>query len=226
MLIVVSRICEFGLFLSCVSVFLSLSFYVQAAFERYDMAGQLWASDLKSGCHSLAVQLFTLFPEGTFHEGDQRRVLAHLVAIPLILKNDLRASRDTREIRGLLSQDDITRMEGAENMANHCLDVIRSYYISAVAHKDLFLKDDVIGNRASLFEGRIEKLEKIARSMKFLDSFDISPGFVLVLNTILGIWFLILPFSLTDISGMFCFYVANLFSVSDLDAVFANHNMT
>lgn len=192
------------------SVFLALSFYVQAAFERYNLAGQLWASDLRSACHSLAAQLFTLFSDGTFHEGDQRRVLAHLAAIPLILKNDVRGSRDTSEVRGLLSQDDIARMEDAESMANHCLDVIRSYYIGAITRKDLCLKDVVIGNRASFFEDQIENVEKVVRSLKFLDSFGIAPGFELLLNTLLGIWFLILPFALAEISGKFCPSIAIL----------------
>lgn len=181
--------------------FLVLGFYVQAAFARYNSAGQIWVNDLRSGCHALAAQSFSLFEDGTLHEGDQLRMVAHIAALPLVLKNELRGSRDVREIKGLLSYDDMARIQCAESMASHCVDVIRSYFIALISRKDLLSKNIVFGNRVLFYKVGILGLERLIRSLKFLRSFDIAPGFVSLLNILLGIWFAILPFAIAEICG-------------------------
>lgn len=196
------------------AAFLVLGFYVQAAFARYNSAGHIWVDELGSNCHALAAQSFSLFEDNTLHEGDKLRMVAHIAALPLVLKNELRGSRDVREVKGLLSYEDIARIQCAESMASHCVDVIRSYFIALISRKDLLSKTVVFGNRVLFFKVGILGLERLIRSLKFLRSFDIAPGFLALLNALLGIWFVILPFAISEISGML-FFFRSLHATSD-----------
>lgn len=180
-----------------------LGFYGQAAFSRYTAAGRVWTHDLRFACSSLAAEFLALFPPGALHEGDHQRVLAHIAALPLVLKHELRYSRDTRELKGLLSHEDMVRIQCANSMSNHCVDVIRSYYAGGTTHKNLFTTKVVVGNRMSYIKMSVAHLENGIASSRFLRSYEIAPGFLVLLNLLLGTWFLLLPFALAEKSGMF-----------------------
>lgn len=179
-----------------------LGFYVQAAFTRYMSAGRVWTHDLRFACSSLAAQFMSLFPEGALHEGDHQRAVAHVAALPLVLKHELLHSRDTRELKGLLSSEDLLHIQCAESMANHCLDVIRAYYAAGSSHKDMFTKKVVMNNRASPMNLSITHIENGIALSKFLRSYEIAPGFQILLNLLLATWFLVLPFAIAERSGM------------------------
>lgn len=187
--------------LSLNEAFMLLGFFVRAAFVRYLAAGGVWGSRLRSYCHGLAVQFQTLFPEGTFHEGDHRRIIAHLAAIPLVLKSELRNSRDIREVKGLLSYKDLGRLQCADSMVTHCVDVLRSYLYSVTNYSNRLHKPFYYGRRVSMVKFLLHHMEKMIRESMFLRTFEIAPGFQTLLNTFLGLWFLILPFALAEHSG-------------------------
>eukprot|EP00737_Agarophyton_chilense_P002425 gb/GEZJ01002761.1/.p1 GENE.gb/GEZJ01002761.1/~~gb/GEZJ01002761.1/.p1 ORF type:complete len:1440 (-),score=182.28 gb/GEZJ01002761.1/:2957-7276(-) len=188
------------------AAFMLLGFFVQAAFIRYIAAGSVWGARLRSSCHSIAVQFQTLFSEGTIHDGDVTRVLAHVAAIPLVLKSELRNSRDLREVKGLLSFSDIARIQCADSMVSHCVDVIRSYYLFFMCHKEQISVPVTYGSRTSFVKYEIIELEKVIRHSKFLRSFEIAPGFLVLLKSFLGLWFLVLPFALAEFSGWFTIF--------------------
>ena len=51
-----------------------------------------------------------MFPVGAAHEGDYGRIIGHLVAIPLVLKEQVRHSFDPPDLVGYLSNEDIVRL--------------------------------------------------------------------------------------------------------------------
>ncbi|CAN8065431.1 unnamed protein product [Agarophyton chilense] len=185
------------------AAFMVLGFFVQAAFVRYISAGGVWGARLRASCHTLAVQFQTLFPEGSIHDGDHRRILSHIAAIPLVLKSELRNSRNIQEVKGLLSHHDISKIQCADSMVSHCVDVLRSYFLVYLHHSDRLRKPVVYGSGVAFVKMEIIALEKMIRQSKFLRSFDIAPGFLILLNCFMGIWFLILPFALAEYSGWF-----------------------
>lgn len=178
-----------------------LGFFVRAAFVRYLAAGGVWGSRLRCYCHGLAVHFQTLFPEGTFHEGDHRRIIAHVAALPLVLKSELRSSRDVREVKGLLSPKDLGQLQCADSMATHCVDVLRSYLFSVTNYSDRLHKPFYYGRRVSMVKFMIHHVEDMVGECMFLRTFEIAPAFQTLLNTFLGLWFVILPFALTEHSG-------------------------
>lgn len=167
------------------------------------LAADVWGDDLRSRCHSLAVQWIDLLPIGTWHDGDHDRVLAYIASLPIALKMDLRGSRDVRELKGLLSQQDIGKIHCAESMAWHCIDVIKSYYISATAHKDsMEIPHNVRGTkRLSKFTADLLQLELDVTTSQFIRSVKSSRADVLLLRLMLGIWMLFLPFAVAEKSG-------------------------
>lgn len=179
-----------------------IAFYIQAAFSRYNDAGAVWGDNLRSACHSLASQFLALFPDGAIHEKDHERVIGHVAAIPIVLKNEMRDSRDLREIKGLLSNEDYCRVQQAENMTMYCVDVVRSYFFKVINYPDELKKPHIPGDRILLIKYEILALERIITKSSFLHGFEIAPGFVSLLNSLLAIWFILLPFALAESSGM------------------------
>lgn len=177
-----------------------LGFYVNVAFGRYHRAGDAWGDDLRAACHALAAQISTFAPAGTWHEGDVDRLLAHIAAIPVALKMELRHDRNIVELKGLLSQQDIGRMHCATNMAQHCLDVVRSYLTMGAYHDEFLVRPFLAACKLSLF-GDIMKLEDVIRTCILLRDARISQGFIVMLRSLLLIWFIILPFILAEVTG-------------------------
>lgn len=187
------------------ATFTLLGFYVQAAFARYNDAGAVWGDNLRASCHYMTTAFLSLLPENAIHEKDHDRIIGHIAAIPLLLKMQLRGKRDVREIKGLLSYSDIARLQCSESMVDYCVDVIRSYVLDVNINYKKYLGESAIapGPRISFIAKEIRALENAIRSSQYLQSFEIAPGFLILLNALLGLWFLILPFVLVEGSGWF-----------------------
>lgn len=182
------------------TAFTLLGFYANTAFSRYHEAGSVWGDNLRASCHALSAQLLTRFSPGTWHRDDLKRLIAHIASVPIALKMETRGHRNVSELRGLLPLDDIGKMHCAESMTSHCVDVIRSYFYSAADHEDGVHNWN---NRMAFIKVEITSLERAIRSCLFLKQFEIAPGFMMLLRTLLGIWFLLLPFILAESSGWF-----------------------
>ena len=178
---------------------------MSTSFNRYNEAGAVCGEKLRALCHSLAAQFYTMVPAGSFHEGDQDRIIGHIAAIPIVMKHELRGSRDIREVKGLLSSHDYARIQSANSMINYCVDVVRAYHLKVGCHVELLEKAPNVppGNRRALTRTDIKDLELLICSYQFLRNFEIAPGFIALLKVLLGIWFLGLPFVLAEISGSF-----------------------
>lgn len=140
-------------------------------------------------------------PQGAWHPGDHERILAHVAAIPITLKQELRHERDLIELKGLLSQQDIGRIHIAGNMAMHCLDVLRSYCAMAMSHNEKLHVEFQFANRAVPILGDVRKLEGVVRNCLFIRDQGIARGFTVLLRALLVIFFLLVPFVLAEDTG-------------------------
>lgn len=184
--------------------FTVLGFFVRAAFGRYNTAGSVWGDSLRGSCHTLASTFMSYWPANEMHPGDKARLLGHLAALPVALKCDLRNSRDLRELKGLLSTSDISRIMHAYSMSTHCVTVVRSYYYKMMARMKTIKSTKVQGGRLNL-QTLVEMMmvERIVQTALFLKDVPIARGFLNLLNTLLFVFFAILPFILGEITGWF-----------------------
>lgn len=144
-----------------------------------------------------------MFEQGTWHNQDHARVIGHIAALPLVVKNELRGIRDMTELKGLLSFEDVEKIRRAHVMSSHCLDVIRSYFITGTRHTNRLNKNVYGGHRLSFVQLEIRRTEGTIRSAMFLKKYAIAPGFIVLLNVLVGTWFFLLPFVLAEKTGTF-----------------------
>lgn len=192
---------DVGIYVSLGS-FTVLGFFARAAFLRYNGAGSIWGDFLRGNCHTIASTFMSYWPANEVHSGDKKRILGHVAAIPVALKCDLRGSRDLRELRGLLSSSDVSRILYAQTMSTHCITVVRSYYYKVMARKKSIASTKIKGGRLDM-QTRFEllMLERTVQTALFLHDVPIAPGFVNLLNALLIIFFGILPFVLAELCG-------------------------
>lgn len=183
--------------------FLLLGFFAAAAFARYDRGGSLWEARVRPACHQLASALLIYARNGIVHAEDSRRVIGLVAAIPLLLKTDLREVRDLRDVAGLLTSQDLARVSCAESMVMHCLDVVRAYILRIINQMELLRHKEVAhpGARTAFVRSAIFVLEGAVQEARSLNTFAISPVFKVLLKTLLGIFFAIVPFVLFELSG-------------------------
>lgn len=184
------------------TAFFLLGFYVQLAYQRYTEAGAVWCSLVPAGCLGLSSAWLTCFEKGSWHEGDFERIFGHIAAIPIVLKHSVRDSRDLRDLQGLLSPQDIAAIQQAENMPTRCTDVLRSYYYHSKTMMNEGEDGEVVsGNRMSFVGPFLGALDAAITSSRFLHEFEFAKGFAQELNFLLGLWFVLLPLVLAEISG-------------------------
>lgn len=184
------------------AAFTLLGFFAEDAFSRYNEGGTVWGDSLRSLCNFHAGLFLKLWKKNRIHSGDHDRIIGHIAALPLVLKLELRDSRDMRQLMGLLSYADVGRMQRSSSMSFHCLDVIRTYWIKCTSTDS----KNVVRT-----EGAVEKgvkyyfldLEKAVKLVLFLKAFDIAPGFIKLLKTLLAMFFVVMPFVLAELTGWF-----------------------
>lgn len=182
--------------------FTVLGFYVSNAFRRYNLAGMVWGDHLRGQTHCVLSQMLPCWKSGDMHNGDFERFVGHLAALPIALKMELRGTRDLRELKGLLSANDVSKIQFSQSMSAQCLNVVRGYYSKLYIY--LTTKDGgkIAFSRTGLLLLRnLPDLEKTVQTALFLNNVGIAPEFISLVNLLLGLWFLIIPFVLAEISG-------------------------
>lgn len=190
-----------GTYLSIIT-FTLLGFYVSAALTRFHTAALVWGK-LGSSCHSLTRAFLSLTPTGTIHEGDHERILGFISAIPHVVTAQLLDSKEIPEISRVLSDEDIGQIECSESKAVHCVDVLRSYMLRILCHQNTYRDHDwpFPDSSASILRDAMTDLERAIHSLLYLKTFEIAPGFISLLNALLGLWFFIIPFIFAEFSG-------------------------
>lgn len=192
---------DVGTYLSFLA-FTVLGFYVNEAFARYSTAGSIWDCTLRKSCHLVTNYIMAIIPPNAIHDGDQARIVAHLAALPLVLKAELRDSRDLREVSGLLSHADLGLLQTAPSMSRHCLDVLLAYWCRFVKRDmEVKAKMNYLGINVQMLRYELSVVEEAVAKALLVKNFPIAPAFIHLLNSLLGIFFLVLPFILAEVSG-------------------------
>lgn len=188
-----------------IGTFALLGFYTNSAFGRYQQAGTIWGDQMKTVCHTMTTLFLSYVYPGSFHEGDQERIVGHIAAIPIVLKEQLRDGRDIREVQKFLSHDDVGKIQCAPNMALYCIDVLRSYLLKYMCDESsIDQKNWPTAGSCALYLGtKIDTLEDTIRQSFFIKRVSIPPGAFQVLRLLVVIWFIILPFAFAETSGWF-----------------------
>lgn len=80
---------------------------------------------------STANYVVQAFSRDCFHIGDRERILGYLVAFAVTLKRELRDERDLRELKCVLTDEDLSRLQNAPVMSSYCLYVLSGYCLEA-----------------------------------------------------------------------------------------------
>lgn len=184
--------------------FTTLGFFVRAAFKRYHLAGSVWGDHLRGSCHSLASQFLSYFQRDELHNGDHKRVISYIATLPLVLKSELRGSRDIRELKGLLSFTDLGHVQCAESMSGHCLSVVRSYFLKVLSRQGAVQGDALFPDRIGWTMQRdLMALEQAVQLTMYLNQTEMAPGFSVLVKILLAVWFFIVPFVVSEVMGWF-----------------------
>lgn len=119
------------------ALFLLLGFRVNESHARYMEAMKIWTS-ISGTTGSFAKYVVQAFPPGMFHPGDRVRILGFLVAFPVALKRELREERDLRELKSVLSPEDLAELQRAPSMSSHALYVLSAYMLKAQKKESRF----------------------------------------------------------------------------------------
>lgn len=100
-----------------------------------------------------------------------------------------------------MSNDDFGLIQRAPSMSRHCLDVIVTYWCANMK-KPIAPKCTLahMGTRVKMLRSEIRSLELAVNSALVMKNFPIASGFIIVLNALLGILFLVLPFILAEVT--------------------------
>lgn len=167
-------------------------------------AGKNLSAALGSTLHVISAYVESSSREASWRSVDFKRVLAHLASIPLVLREELRQSRDLSILKGLLSAEDVGKIECSENMTKYCVDVVRSYYFRALCHPDATQDSPLVSGGLPYYHigSELANLDTILSECLFVSRFQISPAALILLRLLLGVWFFIIPFVLAEKNGM------------------------
>lgn len=184
--------------------FTLLGLFTTAAFIRHQRAGALWEEDLRRNCHALAATAMAFYRDDAVHIGDKERIVGLIAAMPLLIKAELSNSRDVREVSALLNLEDLAFSSRSNSMVLHCCDRVRAYMIRLITAPDKLLNLDEAAPpriRSGFIRTPLVNIESAFHEARFLKTFGVSPILKVLLRVLLGMWFILLPFILFQVSG-------------------------
>lgn len=113
-------------------------------------ASRTW-TDISGTITDFAKYVVLGFPEGILHRGDRERILSFLVAFPIVLKRELRNERDLRELKTVLAESDLARLQNADSMSAYCLYVLSGYMLKARRREHEFPQTFIVVRFYSFF---------------------------------------------------------------------------
>lgn len=107
-----------------------LSFHLAEASSRHIQSLRSIYT-LSHTLRSISRKLHLLYPPGVWHPGDHRRLLSHLISVPLALFQSLIATPHPAPFSSLLHPDDISHLFHSTLPHKRCTTVLRSYLAAA-----------------------------------------------------------------------------------------------
>lgn len=207
--------------------FTLLAFYVNEAYERYAKAAKVWNGELQVLLHGIAAQFTIFWEEGTVHQGDKKRLIGHLAALPYALRSDLRQSKHIPEVKGLLSPADFVSMTFGKSMSLRAWSVTRAYYTKVAFRTDTLRPGSVQQGRMNLMiRQNMPAIESVIQTALHYRDRDMARQFTVLLNVWLFIWFVFLPFILVDFSGWLTIFWVPCIAISTLGMRDLAHDIT
>lgn len=187
------------------AVFVLLGFFIREAADRFREA-QCNLASVSDILEQSMRHIVQVYPPGTWHPGDQGRLVAHLVAYPIALKMTLRGEREAEQLATILHEDDIRDVLRADSMYIHCMQVVRSYLTAAEDDQHYGFKPAVVSTRAGwgtryLIMDMMDTIDDFANKTVRIAEFRPSAGYINHLHILLYIWFFFLPLALVKSSG-------------------------
>lgn len=190
-------------------LFLLLGFWLNDAYERYWSALMLWQTTIRSGIDEVVFQFAIICERGMWHHRDRERLFSYLAALPFVAKSVLRSSRDTSELRDILSPNDLAALEASDSMRHHCFDVIYGYcnsvdsiFAKNLRPSDSSFDDDennekrtTLGITAYSTLYNLWAVEKAFQECETIHNFPISKSFTAHMGVFTALWLAILPLS-------------------------------
>lgn len=188
-----------------ITAFLLLSFFVNAAYSRYNQASKIWLSSMKILLHRIAV-LWTLnFIPNSHYNGDFKRVFGLLGSLPIVLKHQVRNDRNLTELRGLLSRKDLGTILVADNMALRVIEMLKAHIVECTTYPTrVSIPSNVaVSSHTTSICSSLGELESVVQTVELLHTVPISSAFKRLSDALIVIWFLFLPFVFAEESGWF-----------------------
>lgn len=208
------------------ALFLILSFRASEALTRYSEGANL-LSALKGGLRHLVMDVFKHVPDGVYHENDKERLAAHLVQLPLALRDELLMEENSCDMQdGVLSEQDRLEMAVSGNSLGHVHRVMQCY-LETIDSYDLpnrGMKTDHQHLDFSLryaFSLRGLSLRKVTASIQLMKQFPLVPSYTRHQRVFTALWLCLLPLTMTASSGFWTILWAPVISygVLGLEAI-------
>lgn len=188
------------------ALFVLLAFYLREASARHT-ATRTRLSRFSALLAVAARHLLQQFSRAQWHDRDQDRIAAHLIAAPLALHMQLRGERDRAPLRHVLCPRDVDDVLAAPCMLMHCMNVVRAYLYAAepfVIHGFQTSRKPIAGPGArTLAFVVVDDVDVEALGLMRDAEFRPSVAYVNHLKIFLYIWLSLLPLSLVATSGWY-----------------------
>lgn len=187
------------------ALFVLLGFFIREASNRYWDAQVNW-SIIGAILRQIARHIRQTYPQGTWHEGDIDRIIAHLVAYPIALKMMLRGEREAMQFDGILHKEDIDDVLNSDSFHTHCMRVVRTYISAAEEDCKAF---EIIAADATpagwgaryLVIDQMDAADFHSNNVMKISRSSPAKGYVTHLHVFLYLWMFFLPLALIKSSG-------------------------
>lgn len=212
--------------------FTILSFRAYEVLGRYDDGRRILGS-VCMNVSNMASDIAHAFPSGTFHSGDKERIIAHLIQIPLSLRDKLLYDHELSSSTTVNRHDELKTVLSCEDdhKLNVCLDpleasinAIEAYYIRTY---DSDLSDDertkyfmahgvasntIAGECKYLLMPRMYRLRTNIAKLMTMKKFPFVRAYRFHQQLFIGFWLACLPLSVSADMGFFSILTTTLIS--------------
>lgn len=208
------------------ALFMILSFRASDAISRYEEGANM-IFDIEKHIRALAIEMTNIFRDEFFHSKDKERIVAHIIQVPLRMRDVLlgyeRLNPVSRE--GLLNDADYNRFMAAQDPLEYLLRTVESYILVQDSYtREKF--EEIGAFRAPLcfsltLLGRIDFIRTTFSTIMGIKEYPVIPSYTRHQYVFTTLWLALLPLSMTKQTGFFTILWAPLISygVFGLEAI-------
>lgn len=198
------------------ALFMILSFRASDAIGRYEEGAEM-IYDIEMNLRNLAIEIVSTYPPGLYHKGDVERLIAHLVQIPLCIRDKLleidRSDPASRE--GLLTEEDYSRFLSSSDPFEYLIRTVDAYLLMEDKSDRSSLSDPSFttpGFMRALKMNRLRTIQTTYLRVMSVKTFPVIPSYSKHQHLFTALWLALLPLSMTQQTGFFTILWAPLVS--------------